>query len=306
MDATTLGSLSAIGCRGHAVECLVLAIANKWKRIAALERQQQSQEREAQLAKRCQERLVEAQAKCVSGDPAVVLHQYQQWLLRRAEEQKDVTVSPGTIIPEDPLGWRVKIELEGKAELAWTVQLIEDLESLPLLHRISFLRINKSERGNSDNADFAFTLEALVCKGAEALAQWPKPNSRDESHRLARLLAESEPFTRGYLGEVATPILTAQVAEQPAVPPTPKVDALSTLCFVGSVTINQQPMAWVVDSRTQQEMYVAPGGEFAFDTYRGTVANLQADQLTIHHADGTLEWQIGESLRAAIQRASTH
>ncbi len=83
-------------------KALYSPIARKHTQIDALNRQLTSQVHEQALAKRCELQLQHARAQCVSGDPTVALHQYQQWLLRRAEAQKEVTVSPGTILPEEP------------------------------------------------------------------------------------------------------------------------------------------------------------------------------------------------------------
>ena len=279
-------------------------IAKKHTQIAALNRQLAAQTREQALAKRCESQLVTARTQCVSGDPTVALHQYQQWLLRRAESQKDVTVSPGTIVPEEPLGWRVKMELEGKADLGWIVRLVEDLESLPLLHRISFLRVNGNERRSRDAMDFAVTIDLLVCKGAETLAQWPDPIEQAEPYQLARHLSEHQPFTRGYKGDTTAPILTAQKTETSKPEPAPKIDPLATLGFVGTVTVSGVPMACVVDSRTQQELYVGPNSSFDFASYHGTVIEVTADRVELSQNNVTLDWQLGESLRDALKRAS--
>ncbi len=279
-------------------------IARKHTQIHALDRQLTAQVHEQALAKRCETQLQQARSQCVSGDPTVALHQYQQWLLRRAEAQNEVTVSPGTILPEEPLGHRVKIELEGKADLGWIIRLVEDLESLPLLHRVSFLRIHADERHTRPSMDFALTIELLVCNGAETLAQWPEPIEQDEPYSLARYLSEHEPFTRGFKGEADVPILTAQKSEAPQPEPAPKVDPLATLGFVGTVTVSGNPMACVVDSRTQQELFVGIDSAFDYASYHGQVSQISADEIQLSQDNQTIHWQLGESLRDALKRAS--
>lgn len=286
------------------VNAIYSPIATKRNRIAAVERQLVSQRREQELAKRCELRLASARTQCISGDPTVALHQYQQWLLRRAESQKEVTVSPGTVVPDEPLGWRVKIELEGQADLGWIVRLVEDLDGLPLLHRIAYMRINANDRLLRESMEFAMTVEVLVCKGADTLASWPEPLEQREPYAFARYLAEHQPFQRGYQGEAAAPILTAQVKQEPNLEPVSNIDPLVSVGFVGTVIVSGNPMACVVDSRTKQEMFVGPNASFNYATYHGKVVRVSADELVIAQEDDLLHWQLGENLRDAIKRTS--
>ncbi len=198
----------------------------------------------------------------------------------------------------------MKIELEGKADLGWIIRLVEDLESLPLLHRVSFLRLHADERRTRQSMDFALTIELMVCNGAETLTHWPEPIEQNEPYALARYLSEHEPFTRGYQGEASVPILTAQKTEVAQPEPTPKVDALATLGFVGTVTVSGNPMACVVDSRTQQELFVGMNSAFDYGNYHGKVLQVSADEIELSQNDQVIRWQLGETLRDALKRAS--
>jgi type II secretory pathway component PulM len=275
-------------------------IVQKRQQLTALVSQINERQVLISQAKASAAELHETQSLCLSDDPAVVLHRYQQWLLKRSESLSQVTVSAGTITAEEPLGWRVKIDIEGTATLDWLTTFIDEAENTPLLHRISYLNIHREEKQNDGTIQFACSLEALVCHGAITMSEWPAAEMSPSSKSLASFLKSNRLFERGYTGEPQKQLVAKRPTEKSATPSSPPVDPLVTVKFVGSVVVNGQPLAWLVDSRTQRETFLALNSRLELPPIDGEILEISREYLRVRLPERELRWPLGDNLRVTL------
>ncbi len=243
----------------------------------------------------------------IAEDPSVVAHQYQQWLLKRTENLGEISVIPSPPVAEPSLGYRVPFQLEGDCPLEGLAELVDEINRIPLLHRITYLNIQREARANStkDSVHFSLTLDALALKNAPLLDAFPRANAPAGELELKEFLVARKLFTQGYMGP--PPLVAEKPKPKPKTVPSfvntqPIVDPLSTLKLVGSVELNGKPQAWLVDSRTRQELFASSSELLTFDTFKGNVSEISNDFIELQTDGRTIRWLMGQSLRAALQK----
>ncbi len=246
-----------------------------------------------------------AQQRSLSADPAIVSQLYQQWLLERTSSFSHASVTPLSPLSEDKLGWRVPLAVEGDAPADRIGALVDDLTALPLLHRISYLSIEPVDQ-NKPNKElhFKLTIDALALPGAVTADHFPQVDKRS-SHPIGKLqtiLATKRPFDRGYTGPtplVSKPQNKDATASKPA--PAPEViDPLKSLKLIGSVVINDIQHVWLFDSKTQSEIALSEQQTLNFQNFTAQVTRITRDDITLLYREQPLRWEMGRSLREAL------
>ncbi len=241
--------------------------------------------------------------KCLSGDPAIVVHRYQEWLLHRTHSIDGVSIVPATPIVEGEIGWRISFNLEGTAPVKWIAEFVDEINRTPLNHRIRFLDLHQAERNSELDLDFSMTLEALAIHGVDNRDEWPVPLESQSGESLAHVIQSIQPFSRGYNGPPPAALVNiAKPNDVSEVPETPKVDPLQTLRLVGSVVVNGVPQAWIVDSRTGREILLAQNQAFAFDSFKGIVKTIDRDFVDFASDEFATRWPLGATLRSVINQ----
>ncbi|HBE68853.1 MAG TPA: hypothetical protein DDW52_11965 [Planctomycetaceae bacterium] len=234
---------------------------------------------------------------CIAGDPTVAAHRYRSWLLERAVS-RNIQVTPSTAERFNDVGWKFDIQIKGETDQEWIAGLVDDLNYLPLIHRIGFLSIEPTK---SDQCQFSLALEVIALDSASEMPNWPKCRSATES--FLATLQDKAPLKRGYNGPppklVAKKPRKAPTAENVADTP-PRVDALASWKLVGLVTVNSTPQAWIVDSRSGAEKLVDLSQQFQLGGVRYRVTRGSSDSVYVILKDQRHRWYLGESLRDAL------
>lgn len=241
--------------------------------------------------------------RSLSSDPAVVTHKYQQWLLERTRGIGEITVTPAAAVLEDSLGWRVPFQLEGDCELKELGDFLDEIERIPLLHRVTYLNVFRESRGRDrGGVHFEMSLEALAVSQAND-REFCEPEENRGRESLGDFLAQRRPFVRGYTGPKPPPsrVVSVPKSETPTPPrEVPHVDPLKTLRLIGSVQFDSKPQAWLMDSRTRREFQLASGQALVFGSFQGRIGAITADAIELQHSGKTLRWPMGQTLRRVL------
>ncbi len=281
-------------------------VRTRMQKMQALSAKLQDLQQELSRGERATQYCDAVRSKSVSETPAVVAHRYQQWLLTRTADLGTITVTPAAPTLEGAAGYRISFGVEGDCRLEDLAKLVNEICSTPLLHRISYLNVEpvREGRNRSDEVHFSLTLESLALNGSETIEQIPAPVLAVGGD-LQSFLVVHRPFERGYNGPPPPKtISTTNKDGEEVAPVRPRVDPLTSVKLVGSVTVDGRQQAWVVDMRTQGEFTLGAEKVLELPKFSAIILSVDRDFIEIEVGATAVKWDMGTALRDALNRAA--
>lgn len=276
--------------------------------VAAKAAKNEQLERDLQLVEHAQKNLVAVQGQSLPADPATASLVYQDWLLDRVQDARlnDAVVTPGRAIIEEGVGHRIPFTIQAEAGLRQIGRFLDDFYRTPVLHRITFLKIDSAGSRTSVNRRLTVTLEALALAGAEGRDSLPRPSravDRQWNHpALETYFARTDPFRRMVIKPASPPALVKSTPKRPA-KETSRIDPLASVRLVASVLNGDSRKAWFFDTRTDQKFILAVGEELKVTGFTGRIVEVEADSITLAANDVSHTAQLGQTLRESINPA---
>lgn len=254
--------------------------------------------------------LKDLKEKSLPADPGTAFVMYQGWLIRQLESCSidAPVVSPGPPISEESVGYRIPFVVQFEADTIRIARFLDQFHATPLLHRITNLHVIRSP----DNADHhvLLSIEALSLHDSATIDSIPDVLPADNQMTLESLIAQND-FLGG--SETPTTISTAIAApfESTATPtedsnpvaeastPEPAKHPLESIRFVASVWNGRQREAWLVDSRSQEEVTVVAASDLALPGVKTKILRVGNDSLQLVLNGKTCRVELGQTLNQA-------
>lgn len=276
--------------------------------VIATQRKNEQLELDLALVDHAQRNLKNVRDQSLPAEPATASLMYQDWLMDRVRDArlKEPVVTPGRAIAENGIGHRIPFTVQAEANLRQIGRFLDDFYRTPVLHRITFLKIDNAGQRSSTARKLTLTLEALALTDAPAQDSLPRPGRQADRNlnrpTLENYFARNDPFRRTVIK--ATRAAAVVQARPTAVKKTqPYVDALATIRLVASIAAGDARKAWFFDTRTDKEFILAVGEELSVTGFTGRVVKIEADSITLASNETAHTTRLGETLRDCIKPA---
>lgn len=254
----------------------------------------------------------ERKGQSLPADPSVASTLYQHWLIEELARAglNEISVVPGRGSSRLKDYTVVTMTMSARGHLGKMCDFLSRFQSVPLLHRISRIRINNSE-ATSQEPDLEFTVvsEALSFADGE-IRTTLLPTEKDLSPVIASIdrsslnsVVENNLFKKYRKPDAVVvqerPVVN--VGPPPMPPQPPPFDPTPHIFLVGSVGSGDKLVGWLYDRTENKKVDLIAGSKLDIAGIKGDVMSVHPDHVIFKTAEGTYRLELGHSLNKRIK-----
>jgi len=282
-------------------------VANREAEVTQIQRRIDEKEQSKLRQRKAQKQLKEMGERSLPPDPVIAANAFQKYL-----DEMGVKAQLSNLVVDRPRADQQKKDntyfvvhgvMKGEGTLGQVTNLLHEIQKSGLLTRITNLKMEAQGKQADPRLKVELAVDALALLSSPARKElWtedtaPGPLSSVTVHdeKALEVIGAKNLFVRTYNGPPKPPAPPAPPPPPPPPPPTEPSTA-EYVYFVGSVTRNGVPDAFLFDRSSNRQTVLKTGGEFAAGGMQGRVLKIADKTVTLLVGEDEFQLDLGKNL----------
>ena len=274
-------------------------IATADERLRGLRRAVAQKESEFATIEAAERRVRDVRSNGFGPDASRAAVLYQNWLLKTVRELDldGALVTPGSVIAEGEVGWRLPFRIEVTSSRKSLGTLLDVLHSESPLQRVTGVTLDSS-REQPGAMRAVIEVETLGLQTAEpiSMAELVATPKSERGTILRDTLSARQPFEGPLVERPRTPYISRTPS------PRPTVNPLSRIRLIACVIKDSHFEAWLLDESDSSCVVYSEGDRLPYAGSEGTVRRVTLRGIDVDLPDGVVTISVGETLSGLINR----
>ncbi|MFN9374875.1 MAG: hypothetical protein ACK6D3_23565 [Planctomycetaceae bacterium] len=285
-------------------------VTNRQEEITQIERKIQEKEQSKLRQRKAARQLKELGERSLPPDPVIAANAFQKFL-----DEMGAKAQLANLVVERPRADNQKKEntyfavhgiLKGQGTLGQVTTLLHEIQKSGLLTRITNLKLQSQGKQGDPKLNVELNIDALALVSSPArkelwtteTAPGPLASVTVPDAKSLESIGAKNLFVRAYNGPPKPPDPPAPPPPPPPPPPStpPEPSTAEYVYFVGSVTRNGVPDAFLFDRSSNRQTVLKPGKEFDAGGMKGRVLKIADKTVTLLVGEDEFQLELGKNL----------